>query len=129
MSNPSVTATISADDQASPKLRELLALSQKLAATAKSIFNEGGAGSAYMQLIATRHYSDWHPVTLEPFEMRDRMYRKACGSFVLMVAGELPGDSEVEKSLSLESVFEWLRDCPEQIERAVIDGVERYSGQ
>jgi hypothetical protein len=44
MSNPSVTATITADDQASPKLRELLTLSQKLAATAKSIFNEGGAG-------------------------------------------------------------------------------------
>jgi hypothetical protein len=47
VSNPSVTATITADDQASPKLRELLTLSQKLAATAKSIFNEGGAGSAY----------------------------------------------------------------------------------
>jgi hypothetical protein len=39
-----------------------------------------------------------------------------------MVAGELPGYPEVEKSFSLEGVFEWLRDCPEQIERAVIMG-------
>jgi hypothetical protein len=29
-----------------------------------------------------------------------------------MVAGELPGDPEVEKSISLEGAFEWLRDCP-----------------
>ena len=43
--------------------------------------------------------------------------RKACGSFVLMVAGELPGDHEVEESCSLEEVFGWFRDCPEQIER------------
>jgi hypothetical protein len=75
-----------------------------------------------MQLIATRHYSDWHPVTLEPFELEDRMYRKACDSFVLMVAGELPGEPEVEKSFSLAGVYAWLRDCPEQIERAVIMG-------
>jgi hypothetical protein len=33
-----------------------------------------------------------------------------------------PGDPEVPKSISLEAVFEWLRDCPEQIERAVIMG-------
>jgi hypothetical protein len=72
-----------------------------------------------VQLIATRHYSDWHPTTLEPFELEDRMYRKACGSFVLMVAGELPGDPEVEKSYSLAGVFEWLRECPEQIRRVV----------
>jgi hypothetical protein len=50
----------------------------------------------------------------------DRMLRKACGSFVLMRAGELPGDLEVEKAYSLEGVFGWYRDCPEQIERAVL---------
>jgi hypothetical protein len=44
----------------------------------------------------------------------------ACGSFVLMQAGDKPGDPEVTKSLSLEEVFDWLRDCPQQIERAVI---------
>jgi hypothetical protein len=43
------------------------------------------------------------------------MRRKACGSFVLMKAGELPSDPEVE-----EQVFEWLRECPQQIERAVV---------
>jgi len=48
------------------------------------------------------------------------MLRKACGSFALMVAGERPGDPEVETSLSLAGVFEWLQDCPRQIKRAVI---------
>ena len=67
-----------------------------------------------MQLIATRHYSDWHPTTLEPFELEDRMYRKACGSFVLMVAGELPGDLEVEKPYSLQGVFEWYPKYPQR---------------
>jgi hypothetical protein len=74
----------------------------------------------HMQLIATRHYHDFDPKTGQEYELRDRMLRKACGSFVLMVAGELPGDPEVEKSISLEGVFDWYRDCPEQIERAVV---------
>jgi hypothetical protein len=56
----------------------------------------------------------------EPFELNDRMYRKPCGSFVLLVAGELPGDPEVEKPYSLEQVFDWLREFPWQIERFVI---------
>jgi hypothetical protein len=30
------------------------------------------------------------------------------------------GDPEVEESYSLEEVFEWLRDCPEQIVRTVL---------
>jgi hypothetical protein len=33
------------------------------------------------------------------------MLRRACGSFVLMVAGDKPGDSEVEEPYSLEDVF------------------------
>ncbi|OAF14126.1 hypothetical protein [Bradyrhizobium neotropicale] len=73
-----------------------------------------------MQLIATRHYDDWHPVTLESFELEDRMYRKPDGSFVLMVAGPLPGDPAVEESYSLAGVFEWFQECSCQIERAVI---------
>jgi len=40
---------------------------------------------------------------------------RACG-------GDKPGDPEVEESYSLEGVFEWLQDCLEQIERAVIAG-------
>jgi hypothetical protein len=47
------------------------------------------------------------------------MHRKACGSFVLMVAGELPGDPEVEEPYSLAGVFDWYQDCPEQIRRAL----------
>ena len=49
------------------------------------------------------------------------MYRNvACGSFVLMRAGDLPGDPEVEEPYSLDRVFEWLRELPEQIERAIV---------
>lgn len=50
------------------------------------------------------------------------MFRKACGSFVLMRAGELPGDFEVEEPYSLAEVFDWYQECPEQIERVVIMG-------
>lgn len=46
MSNPSVTATISADDKASPKLRELVELTQRLSQAAKAAFNES-AGTGY----------------------------------------------------------------------------------
>jgi hypothetical protein len=50
------------------------------------------------------------------------MLRTGERSFALMVAGELPGDPEVEKPISLAGAFDWLRDCPEQIERAVVTG-------
>lgn len=74
-----------------------------------------------MQLIATRHYHDCNPVTLEEFELQDRMYRKSDVDFVLRVAGELPGDPPVEQSYSLEEVFAWLQDCSWQIKRTVIE--------
>jgi len=48
----------------------------------------------------------------EEYELLDRMYRKASGSFVLMKAGELPGNPEVEE-LYVDSVFGWFRDWPE----------------
>jgi hypothetical protein len=70
--------------------------------------------------IATRHYDDRHPVTHEWFDLQDRLYRKPDDQFVLIIAGELPGDPPVEKSLSLSDVFEWLRECPWQIERTVV---------
>jgi hypothetical protein len=73
-----------------------------------------------MHLIATRVYRDWKPVSGEECQLRDRMFRKACGSFVLMVAGELPGDPEVEQAFSLEAVYKWLQDLPWQIERTVV---------
>jgi hypothetical protein len=82
-----------------------------------------GLGNGHhMQLIATRIYHDFDPKTGESFELRDKMIRKSCGSFVLVVAGELPGDPEVEEPYSLDEVFGWYRDCPEQIERAVTVG-------
>lgn len=73
-----------------------------------------------MQLIATRVYHDFDPKTGQEYELRDRMLRKACGSFVLTVAGDKPGDPEVEEPCSLPAVYAWLQDLPQQIERAVI---------
>ena len=61
----------------------------------------------------------YHDFSHEEYE-RDRMLRKACGSFALMVAGELPGDLEVAKSFSLAGVFDWYQDCPQQIARVVL---------
>lgn len=40
------------------------------------------------------------------------MIRKACDSFVLMRAGELPGDLEVVTPYSLEKVFVRLQGLP-----------------
>jgi hypothetical protein len=72
--------------------------------------------------IATRHYDDRHPVTHEWFDLEDRLYRRSGSEFALFIAGELPGDPAVVKSLSLSEVFAWYQDCPEQIERLVIEG-------
>jgi hypothetical protein len=73
-------------------------------------------------LIATRHYDDFDPCTGERYDLQDRMLRRACGSFVLMTAGEKPGDPEVEEAYSLAGVFEWLRELPEQIKRSFVRG-------
>lgn len=81
-----------------------------------------------MQHVGTRHYSDCHPVTREPFDLEDRLYRKTDMEFMLMIAGELPGDPPVERTLSLSEVFEWYQDCPQQIERAVIVNALRQGG-
>jgi hypothetical protein len=70
-----------------------------------------------MQLIATRVYHDFDPKTGEEYELRDRMLRKACGSFVLMASGDRPNDPEVEKPFNLDGVFEWLQDCADQVFR------------
>jgi hypothetical protein len=72
--------------------------------------------------IATRRYDDRHPITLEWFDLEDRLYRKSESEFRLVVAGDLPGDPPIEKSLNLADVFAWYQDCPDQIERTVIPG-------
>jgi hypothetical protein len=73
-----------------------------------------------MQLIATRVYHDFNPHMGEEYELQDRLLRTGERSFVLMVAGEKPGDREVAKSLSLAGVFDWYQDCSQQIARAVL---------
>jgi hypothetical protein len=76
-----------------------------------------------MQLIATRVYHDWNSLTGEEYELQDRLLRTGERSFVLMVAGEKPGDPEVEQPYSLKGVFDWYQDCPQQIEREVISAL------
>lgn len=73
-----------------------------------------------MQTIAIRRYDNFHPATQSAQPLVDRMVRKPCGSFALIEGPERPGDPEVEKPYSLDGVFEWLRECPWQIERTVI---------
>ncbi|MEE4417429.1 hypothetical protein [Klebsiella pneumoniae] len=73
-----------------------------------------------MQTIAIRRYDNYCPSTQSTQPLVDQMVRKSCGSFFLIEGPERPGELEVEKPYSLEQVFEWLRECPWQIERTVI---------
>jgi hypothetical protein len=62
MSNPSVVATISADDQASPKLRELMELTQRASKLAKETFKDNGgdkyaSGLRQATAAAQQHYT------------------------------------------------------------------------
>ena len=50
-------------------------------------------------LVATRHYHDFDPKMGESDELQDRLLRMGERSFVLMVAGEKPGDPEIAKAL------------------------------
>lgn len=80
-------------------------------------------GSAWWDMhIATRHYDDRHLVIREWFDLEDRLYRISDREFTLLVAGEFPGDPPVEQLLSLPDVFAWYQDCPDQIERIVVNG-------
>jgi hypothetical protein len=47
---------------------------------------------------------------------REDLIPQACGSFVLMRAGDLPGDPEWNWYMVLKR-FDWLRECPQQIVR------------
>jgi hypothetical protein len=69
--------------------------------------------------IATRRYVDYCPRTNTETQLVDRMVRKG-GKFFLIEEPEKAGGLEVVKSYSLERVFEWLQECPWQIERTVI---------
>jgi hypothetical protein len=82
-----------------------------------------------MQLIATRIYHDFDLKTGEEYELRDRMFRKTCDSFVWVRAGVTPSDAPIEQTCSLEEVFDWLQDCPKEIARLVITGGRQGDGQ
>jgi TP901 family phage tail tape measure protein len=65
MSNPSVTATVTVDDKASPRLRELVELSQKMSRTAQAAFNESGANKYAANLNAATAAARQHLTVLE----------------------------------------------------------------
>ncbi len=66
--------------------------------------------------IATRRY---HVCGIER-PLVDRIVRK--GRRLFLIEGPEPGGLEVVKPISLGYAFQWLRELPEQIERAVIAG-------
>lgn len=83
MSNPSVTATISADDKASPKLRELVELTQRLAQTAKAAFNDS-LGSGY-----SSNFRQATSAAVQHLSVLERIHKvqSAIGATVAGVAG------------------------------------------
>src|ERR1700674_1456363 len=68
--------------------------------------------SAGGRLCRLRSNSNTPLSRLGPYELQDRLLRTGERSFVLMVAGEMPGDPEVAKSLSLAGVFIGVRIVP-----------------
>lgn len=72
--------------------------------------------------IATRIFDNLDPSRGIAYEVRDRMVRKPCGSFYLIEGPGRPGEPEVVTPYSLQAVYDWLQDLPEQIERAVVSG-------
>lgn len=72
--------------------------------------------------IGTRIFDNADPANGVIYEVRDRMIRKPCGSFELIEGPEKPGCPEVVTPCSLQEVYAWLQDCPEQITRSVIAG-------
>ncbi|MCA1544700.1 MULTISPECIES: hypothetical protein [Bradyrhizobium] len=73
--------------------------------------------------FATRVFYRRVPATGVWFEIRDRMVRTAEGQFYLIEDHPIKlGGHEVARPYSLASVFAWLQDSPQQIERTVVKG-------
>ncbi|MGY4408803.1 hypothetical protein ACVWW4_000539 [Bradyrhizobium sp. LB7.1] len=83
MSSPSVTATITADDKATPKLRELVELTQRLAQTAKAAFSES-TGGAY-----TNSFRQATSAAMQHLSVLEKIHKvhSAIGATVAGVAG------------------------------------------
>jgi hypothetical protein len=81
------------------------------------------AGMQTDMVIATRIFGNLDPLNGIEHEMRGRMVRKQCGSFFLIEGPGRPGESEVVTPYSLQAVYRWLQDLPEQIERTVVCGI------
>lgn len=65
MSNPSVTASVTVDDKASPRLRELVELAQKLNKAAQAAFSESGADRYVASLNSATAAARQHLTALE----------------------------------------------------------------
>jgi hypothetical protein len=72
--------------------------------------------------FATRIFTNPDPLNGIEHEVKDRMVRKPCGSFLLIAGPDKPGGPEVVTPYSLQAVHNWLQDLPWQIERTVIAG-------
>jgi hypothetical protein len=70
----------------------------------------------------TRIFGNPDPSKGIEYEVQDRMVRKPCGTFYLIKGPGKPGQPEVVTPYSLQAVYDWLQDLPEQIERGVIVG-------
>ena len=81
------------------------------------------AGMQTDMVIATRIFGNLDPLNGIEHEVRNRMVRKPCGSFFLIEGPGRPGESEVVTPYSLQAVYRWLQDLPEQIERTVVCGI------
>lgn len=69
-------------------------------------------------LIATRTYNVEGRGGVM-YEAIDRLWRLPRNRFELEETGGAPEDCIGRKAISLASVFDWLQQCPEQIERTV----------
>lgn len=69
--------------------------------------------------FATRRWTEHCPKTQQEHVFVDRMIRRG-RSFYLIEEPAYPGQAVREIRYTRRRVFEWLREMPEQIERAVI---------
>ncbi len=68
--------------------------------------------------FATRRWTEHCPKTQREYVYVDRMVRRG-RDFYLIEEPSQPGEEVHETRYTLRQVFAWLREMPEQIERAV----------
>lgn len=69
--------------------------------------------------FATRLFKGYCIKTQTDYPLIDRMVRRGRRFYLIEEPGR-PGDVRVERRYTPRQVFEWLREMPEQIKRAVL---------